>query len=213
MSVLSALGLAVAGQLVDVLLRNKRQIGTIIPQVVVDEQAIDDLMITSHPVESGANITDHAVKQPSTVYMRCGWSYSGTLTNITSAGLAPGPRQAYEQLLALQASREPFDLVTGKRSYKNMLIRRLTQVTSIETENALVIDVEMQEVLIADVQGMSYSTSVSTGTAQPASVAIGQSTANDAAYQPPVNLGSKQLSDVTSAVTADQAAQAQALVP
>lgn len=213
MSILSALGLAAAGQLVDVLLRNKRQIGSIIPQVVIEEQAVDDLMITSHPVESGANINDHAVKMPSTVMMRCGWSYSGTLTNITSAGLAPGPRQAYEQLLALQASREPFDVITGKRSYKNMLIKRLSQYTSTDTENALVVDVELQEVIIVDVQATQTGTSVGSVAVTQASVSVGQASANDAAFQPPVNLGAKQLSDVTGQVSQDQLFQAQGLVP
>lgn len=204
MSILSALGLSAAGQLVDVLLRHRRSIGTIVPQVVLEEQAIDDLFITSHPVERGANITDHAVKQPVQLLMRCGWSYSGTLTNITASGLAPGPREAYQALLDLQNSRQPFDVVTPKRAYKNMLIKRLTQATAMDTENALIVEVEMQEVIIVGIAGANLG---------PSQSGVTQNTSDNAAYQPPVNLGSKQLTDVTSSLSAADNASLDGIVP
>lgn len=209
MSVLSALGLATLGQLVDVLLRNKRSIGTIVPQVVIEEQAIDDLFITSHPVERGANITDHAVKQPVQLLMRCGWSYSGTLTNITSSGLAPGPREAYQALLDLQDSRQPFDVVTPKRTYKNMLIKRLTQTTATDSENALLVEVEMQEVILVDaILGPANGT---VGQAQ--SVSPTDNTTDNGAYQAPVKLGAKQLTDVTSSLSSSDTASLNSILP
>ncbi|UGB47003.1 hypothetical protein LQ772_06845 [Frateuria edaphi] len=209
MSILSALGLATLGQVVDVLLRHRRAIGTIVPQVVLEEQAIDDLFISSHPVERGANITDHAVKQPVQLLMRCGWSYSGTLTNITASGLAPGPREAYQALRDLQESRQPFDVVTPKRAYKNMLIKRLTQTTAVDTENALIVQVEMQEVILVD--AILGPANGSIGQAQ--SVGPTDNTTDNGAFQAPVNLGAKQLTDVTGNLSASDNATLDGVLP
>ena len=41
-----------------------RSIGTVIPDVVIEEAHRDELIITQHPVEKGATITDHAFARP-----------------------------------------------------------------------------------------------------------------------------------------------------
>lgn len=125
----------------------QRSIGGIIMDVTVEETHTDELEITEHPVEQGASITDHAYMKPSTVTIRAGASDSG--------GEAPAERRCveiYEQLLELQGSREPFDLVTGKRSYQNMLISSLTEVTDRTTGSVIHVTAELRQVLLATVQ-------------------------------------------------------------
>lgn len=150
MSILSAAGVLAAGQVEDVLLRQGRSIAGIVPQVVIEEKHRDELVITNHPVQDGANITDHAYKQPSMLSLRYGWSSSGALYSLDLG--APSVDDVYGMLLNLQASRQPFNVVTGKRNYSNMLIRSLDLVTDRTTENAILVEVLLQQVIIVETQ-------------------------------------------------------------
>ena len=82
-----AAGAITAGATVaNVLLRDGRKLGTIIPNVVVEEVHTDTLTITDHPVEQGAPITDHAFKNPAELSMRIGWSSSSlALDSVVSS--------------------------------------------------------------------------------------------------------------------------------
>lgn len=150
MSILSATGIAVAGQIEDVLLRQGRSIHGIIPQVVVEEKHRDELVITNHPVQNGANITDHAYKQPAMLALRYGWSTSGALYSLDLG--APSVEDVYDMLLKLQESRQPFDVITGKRNYSNMLIRSIDLVTDKTTEKSIIVDMLLQQVIIVETQ-------------------------------------------------------------
>ena len=48
----------------------------ILADVVIEEQHTDNLEVTQHPVERGANISDHAYKTPAVVTLYLGWSLS-----------------------------------------------------------------------------------------------------------------------------------------
>jgi hypothetical protein len=54
-------------------------------------------------------------------------------------------------LLSLQARREPFDVITGKRFYRNMMFKSLTQITDRYTDNVLSITATLQEITIVSV--------------------------------------------------------------
>lgn len=127
-----------------------RSIGTIMPNVVVEEVHRDMLAITEHPVERGAPISDHAFHIPSEVEMRCGWSNSTAMTE----GYV---QEVYQELLALQNMREPFDVYTGKRAYVNMLMRSIIVETNETSEYALNVTVHLREVIITDTQGTAPS--------------------------------------------------------
>jgi len=142
-----------------VLLRDGRRLGGIIPDVVVEEVHTDTLTITDHPVEQGAEITDHAYKNPAELSMRIGWSKSSLNLNGVIGGLVSGSllsgsirtlRDVYEELLKLQGSRRTFDVSTGKRLYRNMLIRSLSTTTDATTENALIVTVVLRELIVVN---------------------------------------------------------------
>lgn len=61
-------------------------------------------------------------------------------------------QEVYEALFALQNSREPFEISTGKRIYENMLITSLTQYTDPVNEFGLLVSCECSEVIIAQTQ-------------------------------------------------------------
>ena len=116
----------------------RRAIGPFTATITLEELAEDELEITQHPVQQGAAITDHAFKKPATVNITVQWG-----ENLA---------ETYAKLLALQASREPFDVITGKRAYKNMLMTALRQTTSAQTETILYISMRLQEIFIASVE-------------------------------------------------------------
>lgn len=120
-----------------VLFAPRRSIAGFSASVTLEEVGTDDLEITQHPVQQGASITDHAYVKPSVLTLKVLW-------NDDDAPLA----ETYKNLLDLQASREPFDVVTGKRAYSNMLMKTLGVTTDVNTENILSISMSLQEIFI-----------------------------------------------------------------
>ncbi|HAT1691958.1 bacteriophage protein [Raoultella planticola] len=142
--------------------QQSRRIGLIIPSVVISEKHSDTLEITEHPVETGAPVSDHAYKRPSEVVMEVGFSGGGSLLDFidtSSLGLTLGlsPRETYQQILDLQASRIPFDVVTGKRLYGNMLIRAIEVTTDRTSENVLMAVLTLREVIITQTQQITVA--------------------------------------------------------
>jgi hypothetical protein len=122
----------------------QRSIGGIMMDVTIEEQGIDELTITQHPVETGAAITDHAYKNPAKLSIRCGASNSSR----QSGGDEGYVTEVYQKLLDLQATRQPFNIVTGKRNYKNMLFLSIGITTDQTSEAALIVTASFQEIII-----------------------------------------------------------------
>lgn len=118
-----------------------RKIGDIDIEVVISENTSDVLTITKQPVQQGASITDHAYKEPTTLSMRV----------MFEDNLFVSLSKVYQDLLDLQESRVPFEVVTPKRLYSSMLISSLGLTTDKQTENTLSISISFQEVLIVNV--------------------------------------------------------------
>lgn len=131
--------------LTEIFLRPARNIGGISANVTIEEVGRDDLEITSHPVQQGADITDNAYKKAAELKIIALWA-----DNIPPFYRPLG--ETYQALLALQASRIPFTVVTGKRIYNNMLFKSLVQTTDKNTENCLAITAEFKEIIIVNVE-------------------------------------------------------------
>ena len=181
-----------------ILVRPKRSVGPFEMQVVMEEQHTDDLEITDHPVEQGAIISDHAFKRPAEVKIVGGWSDSpsnpdlfkalaavpgqtvqGVQSLITGNNVSQG-RDIYDKLLKLQSDRNPFDVYTGKRIYRDMLIRSLSTVTDRETENSLVVTLLLRQVILITTSTLTL----------PAPI---EQQANPRSTAEPSNFGSKSL--------------------
>lgn len=149
-----------------ILVRPKRQIGAFAATVTIAEDHSDELEITDQPVEQGASITDHAFKRPAEVTIECGWSNSpgsssllgslasavtGTIAGVQSLLTGNSVSQVkdiYAKFLALQESRVPMDVYTGKRVYRNMLIKSLSTRTDVNSENSLYLTVRLRQIII-----------------------------------------------------------------
>lgn len=130
-----------------------RAIGPFVANVTLEEHHVDELVVTDHPVERNAVISDHAYKRPNQVSIRVGYSNSSVFAN----GDPNYVQSVYAQFLRLQESRIPFEILTGKRFYNNMLIQRLSTTTDQSTENALLLEVACREVIIVDTQVVTVS--------------------------------------------------------
>lgn len=155
-------------------IRPKRGIGGIEAHVVLRERHNDELEITEHPIERGGVIADHAFKRPAEVTVECGWSNSPPATLVSFvAGLVSGKppqlsvQEVYTKLLDMQNSLELIDVLTGKRSYKSMLIRSLNVETDPKTENALLVSVTMRQINLASTQVLTLAPGAGTNQADP----------------------------------------------
>ena len=119
-----------------------RSIGGIFVDVVISEEHKATMEIATHPVESGAKISDHAWRMP----------YSVTLESVIGSDRAVS---SYQALLALQEKAEPFSLITGLKIYGNMLIKDLTAERNKEHSRVLKFTAEMEEVIIVSTETSS----------------------------------------------------------
>lgn len=129
----------------------QRKIGPINAQVVPNESTSDILTITKQPVQKGAPITDHAYKEPTTFSMTAFFKENGFVAGLANTFSGGGLQQLYQDLLDLQASRIPFDVITPKRVYPSMLMAGLSQTTDKTTENCLSVTMSFQQVLIVNI--------------------------------------------------------------
>ncbi|UIN06475.1 hypothetical protein LGL88_12040 [Yersinia ruckeri] len=162
-----------------------RKIGLLVPSVIISEKHQDALEITEHPVEVGAAVNDHAYKRAAEVTMEVGFAGGGSLldfvdTSTIGLSLGKSPEEVYQELRELQESRQPFDVITGKRKYSNMLIRGIEVTTDKTSENVLMCVLTLREVIMSQTEsvtvadkenmqeGVSTSAMQNTGTKAPA---------------------------------------------
>ncbi|MGM7759738.1 MULTISPECIES: phage baseplate protein [Yersinia] len=162
-----------------------RKIGLLVPSVIIAEKHQDALEITEHPVDVGAAVNDHAYKRAAEVTMEVGFAGGGSLldfvdTSTIGLSLGKSPEEVYQELRDLQESRQPFDVITGKRKYSNMLIRGIEVTTDKTSENVLMCVLTLREVIMSQTEsvtvadkenmqeGVSTSAMQNTGTKAPA---------------------------------------------
>ena len=108
--------------------------------ITINEDAQDELEITQHPVQQGANIADHSFKKPTTLK-----------TKIQANDNDAPIDEIYESLLKIQNDRSPVKVVTKKRVYQNMLLKVVQETTDETTENVLALTLTLEEVIIVNV--------------------------------------------------------------
>jgi hypothetical protein len=125
-----------------------RSFGGISGYVTISESASDTVTITKQPIQQGAAISDHAFKNPVSFSIQISFADAGFLPSLFGGKSLP---DIYQELLALQSSFVPFNCVTPKRTYYNMLFAALGQTTDKKTENVLAINATFEEVIIVPV--------------------------------------------------------------
>lgn len=130
-----------------------RSIGPVLLSAILHEKTESTLEITEIPVESGADITDHAYLTPRKAILEV-VDRGGAIT--------------YQALARLQQSREPFTLVTGLTILRNMLVKRID--TERDAANAYILraTVELQEIILVSTAQATGSSAGGLGGAGPA---------------------------------------------
>ena len=102
---LAGIGLGVLDGILTVIPQGN--IGGIAIPATFEETNTDQVSVTDHPVEAGAQITDHAYYRPAELVMRCGWSNSSasSLLGAASSLFSGGGVSAFATTLFGQTPR------------------------------------------------------------------------------------------------------------
>jgi hypothetical protein len=139
---------ASALNLLSPILFSTRSIGGFVADCTLEEDHEDTIEISDHPVERGAEITDHAYKRPPSVVITVGYSNSSLL----ALGNPFYVNLVYQAFLDLQESLEPIIIFTGKRVYEDMLIKRISTKTDEKTANSMILTVECRNVQLVSTE-------------------------------------------------------------
>jgi hypothetical protein len=124
-----------------------RNIGGLVFPVTISETVDKQIEVTDHPVQEGAEISDHARCKNEEIRITVGASESSPSETDVKA--------LREKLLELANKREPIKLVTGKRSFDQVLITGISETTDSTSENSLHLEITLREIKIAKVQTAS----------------------------------------------------------
>jgi hypothetical protein len=118
---------------------------------IITEGTSTSSEITTNPVQGGVDFSDHIIAKPMTFRL------SGVVSNASTSGLdqfatnifSPRKDQAtWNDLLNLQASRTPFELVQGLKTYPIVQITSLTEDQDKNTYSSLFFTANLQEIII-----------------------------------------------------------------
>lgn len=135
------------------------QNGTVIPSgvifadAVLEERHDDESIITENPVEIGSVTSDHAYDLPSELELTYCWAAASQQAKGDPSFLST----MYEQMLTLKQAKILLNVVTGKRSYQNMLIKSISEVTDKDTEYVLMLRVALRELPLTFTRTVSIS--------------------------------------------------------
>jgi len=108
------------------------------------ESPTDEAEVTRHPVEDGADITDHVQDLPARLSLVVG------LTNSPLPEQGPMAKNRdldlYLELLDVKRRGELLQVVTGLRVYDNMVLTRVAPTRTARSGQALEINIDFEEV-------------------------------------------------------------------
>lgn len=150
------------------LLMVKTNLGGYFFDAVFSVDTEHSLTITQHPVQTGANISDHAFVNPIRMTMQVGVSDAMAYRAGADYGGDGKTKsvQAYRLLCKLQELRTPMQVVTRLNTYQNMLIESIDVSDDVSTLCALKATVNLVQVLVVNVGAEKVSARAWTSGAQ-----------------------------------------------
>jgi hypothetical protein len=113
--------------------------------LTIEEQHSRSADVTREPVESGGNISDHVILNPETVRLE------GFVTDTPAAVFASNigrTQSAFETLEDAYNSREPLTVVTGRKTYQDMIITSLDMPRN--RPSSMQFSIELQHITIVE---------------------------------------------------------------
>lgn len=152
----------------------KTNIGGFFFDAIIREEHTSTLKMTEHPVQTGANIVDHAYMEPAQLTIEIGMSDAmESIIKDQFKGRYTKSVSAYQVLLDLQKARLPLQVQTRLTLYKNMLIESIDAPDDYKTQFGLRCTVTMKEIFVVEVTKTTVSArsqttgSTSKGAVQP----------------------------------------------
>lgn len=113
-----------------------------------------DRRLSSHPVQTGSNITDHSFRVPSSVVFEIGVSDSMNCFEDKSdwnqeKEILSRSVNAFNHLCRLQDSGGGFTVTTRLHQYENMVIESISAPEKKETANALKATIRFTEIIVS----------------------------------------------------------------
>ena len=192
-------------------IRIKRSIGGIQLDSVLEETHNNTVRITTNPVESGVDISDHAVVVPKKVKLKAivtdsplgVAAFAAIVDNISglfgtsTSGNTTRSQQAYNALVALMDAREPLELVTRLVVYTDMLITHISVSQNKDTSQVVILNIELEQVIItsSEVVDIPESSLASGSTKKQASSSV-----NSGRQEPSIISGAPKSSILNNAI-------------
>lgn len=125
---------------------------------IINVNHTHNLTITSHPIQSGANISDHAYVEPVELNIKLIMSDAfpdsmKVSKNSESYFVGNGRTRsigAYKILRELQSQKRVFDVGTKFETYSNMMITSISVSESSESVNGLDATISLKQILVAN---------------------------------------------------------------
>lgn len=117
-----------------------------------------NLTITQSPVQTGANISDHAYMEPKELTFEIGMS--DVMKSVVVGQFSEGQSRsvnAYNVLRTLQEQRIPVQVITRLGVYQNMLVETISAQDNNTTHSGLRATVTMREILVVAVETVKIS--------------------------------------------------------
>ncbi|MDF2636577.1 MAG: hypothetical protein K0R78_3451 [Pelosinus sp.] len=136
----------------------KTNIGGFFFDAILRVEHTTTLKSTEHPVQTGANIVDHAYVEPAIIVMEIGMS--DAMASMVKNQFTVGDSRsvsAYRTLLELQRSRLPFRVHTRLNLYENMLIEEISAADDAKTQHSGRFTVTLKEIFVVEVSTTTVS--------------------------------------------------------
>lgn len=108
--------------------------------------------VTDHPVEDGADVTDHIRRLPEEIEIR-GWVSNDPILFLASLRIGPAPRNraedAYEELRRIMDEGQLVRVVTQLRNFENMALTSISVSRDKDTGRILDATIGLREIVIA----------------------------------------------------------------
>ena len=145
-------------------IRTKKSIGGIQLDAVLSESHINTVRKTTNPVELGVDVTDHAIIEPKRLNILAEVSdtplgiaalgqiidlVTGLFGTATSDNLTRS-NAAYNAMVQLQELREPIEIQTKLRLYKNMLITNISTTQDKDSSRIVTMNIALEELFITE---------------------------------------------------------------
>jgi len=108
--------------------------------------------VTKHPVEQGADITDHVRVLPRTITIQ-GWVSNNPIQFAASQRTGPAPRSivadAYQALEQIMDAKTPVRVVTDLRNFDDMILANIDASRDKDTGQILDATITLEQIIIA----------------------------------------------------------------